>query len=584
MQVKNFQQHKHHNNHWHHVHILGFALFLGVLLTLLTFIPFGPLRLTEGVALAHVAHALPVRTDPTQNAVLKTPPKQVTIWFDEKIIPATSHIIVDNAQGQQVTTQDSVVSSTNPLEMSVVLPSSLAGGTYTVLWVAQSADDGHVTQGSFIFRVTGSGQPLALLPTGHGTGNGVFTLNGPVIVQAIMTWLALLGMTFWVGGLIWETWILAPGADDDSDLVAAGVGAARRYRRLVSIALYLVWAANVGLICSLVAQYAGGWLGVIQLSVWQTILLGSSFGMFWWVRQIVVAVALIVATLADERGWSRHKERDSVVVAGKAETLAVIPDWWHAVQETLQHIPNLPDQLVRGWRGRSWLGRIELVLGLALLLAFAFSGHAAAVPGSELPYSLSVDMLHLICNAAWVGGLLYIGFALIPTLSRLSEQQHARVLALGLPRFSALAIICALVLAVTGSLNTTIHFTSIMQFVTTLYGEVLATKILFFLVMVAVSAYHAFSLRPRLAYLLRQNEYNIAPVPIEVTSRYAGKSEAGGEECANMDVEAERDKGRIPTQARILAIRIETWLHREALLGLAVLMCVALLSIFAGTL
>ncbi len=571
-----------HNDCWHHRRMLMLALFLGIALTLLTFIPFGPLRLIEGVALAH---ALPVRTDPTQNAVLKTPPKQVTIWFDEKIIPATSHIIVDNAQGQQVNTQDSGVSTTNPLEMSVALPASLPGGTYTVLWVAQSADDGHVTQGSFTFRVTGSGQPLALLPTGHGgASNSAFTLNGPVIVQAIMTWLALLSMTFWVGGLIWETWILAPDANDDPDLKEAGRGAARRYQRVAFAALCLLWLANIGLVASLVAQYAGGWQGIVQLSVWHTILLGSSFGVFWWMRQGVVMLALFLMLLAEEKGWLRQRQRDMLTPMSEEAEIASIPDWWYAVRETLRRIPNLPAQLVRGWRERSWLGRLELLLGLALLLAFALSGHAAAVPASELAYSLSVDMLHLICNAAWVGGLLYIGFALIPALSRLNERQHTRVLALGLPRFSALAIICALVLAATGSLNTTIHFTSITQFVTTLYGEVLATKILFFLVMVAVSDYHAFLLRPRLAYLLNQNEYNTVPVPVEAASRYAGKSEAGREERANMDVEAERDKEHIPAQARILAIRIETWLHREALLGLAVLMCVALLSIFAGTL
>jgi copper transport protein len=557
------------------------ALVLGITLALLSYLPLGILQLTTGIAQARILHALPVETEPANNAVLQTPPTQVIIWFDERIIPATSHIIVDNAQQQQVNMQDSVVSASNPREMSVALPSALPGGTYTVLWVAQSADDGHVTQGSFTFRVVGGGTPLSLLPGGRGSANkSGYTLDGPTIVQAITTWLALLGMTLWVGGLIWETWILVPNAGSDADLAAAGRGAERRFQRLAQMALYLVWVANIGLVCSLVAQYAGGWSQLGQLSAWQAVLFGSSFGTFWWMRQLVVMLALVLLFLAEDKGWSRQRRARNPRLP--AESLMAIPDWWHAVLVVFRNIPHLPRQLVNGWRQRSWSGRAELLLGFALLLAFALSGHASAVPNAELPYSLSVDMLHLICNAAWVGGLLYIGFALIPALSRLNERQHARVLALGLPRFSALAMICALLLAMTGSLNTSIHFTSIMQFVTTLYGEVLATKILFFLAMVAISAYHAFSLRPRLARLLLRRENAPQRVPVETSARLASQK-ASAHDFHEEIVESE-DNGRISPQARSLAIRMEIWLHREALLGLAILMCVGLLSIFAGTL
>jgi len=231
-----------------------------------------------------------------------------------------------------------------------------------------------------------------------------------------------------------------------------------------------------------------------------------------------------------------------------------------------------------GAGARGWV-RGELGLGAVLLVAYALSGHAASVPSAELGYSLAADILHLVGNAAWVGGLLYIGFVLVPALYRLDERQHARVFALGLPQFSAVAIISALVLAITGPLNASIHLTSLQQVVTTLYGRILVVKSEFFLLMVAMSAYHAFSLRPRLTRALSQPK-GIMPKLPEYT--LAKVTHQGAAESADTR-ELQEEEG-ISEQAWHLVERMETWLRREAMLGVAVLLCVALLGTFAGTL
>ena len=175
--------------------------------------------------------------------------------------------------------------------------------------------------------------------------------------------------------------------------------------------------------------------------------------------------------------------------------------------------------------------------------------------------------------------MLTIGFVLLPALYRLNERQHARVFALGLPQFSALAILSAQILAITGPLNASIHLTSLQQLVTTLYGRILVVKSEFFLLMVAMSAYHAFSLRPRLTRALTQPRHVATKSPgyALATSAPAGTPDPGdvGDEPA--------DEG-ISEHAWRLAERMETWLRREAMLGIALLLCVALLSVFAGTL
>ena len=133
------------------------------------------------------------------------------------------------------------------------------------------------------------------------------------------------------------------------------------------------------------------------------------------------------------------------------------------------------------------------------------SGHAAATPPSERVYAVSVDLAHLIFSAVWLGGLLYISLALIPAARALPERAQALLLARGAPEFGAIAIVSAAALALTGSLNAGVHLTSLAQFATTAYGRVLFVKIELFLIMVAISAYHAFWLRPRLTRALAQN-------------------------------------------------------------------------------
>ena len=54
---------------------------------------------------------------------------------------------------------------------------------------------------------------------------------------------------------------------------------------------------------------------------------------------------------------------------------------------------------------------------------------------------MAVDLFHLTCNAAWVGGLFYISLVFVPALAGLDVRTRARVLALGLPEFGAVAIL-----------------------------------------------------------------------------------------------------------------------------------------------
>jgi putative copper export protein/methionine-rich copper-binding protein CopC len=538
------------------------------------------------------AHAYLLRSDPPANVVLNAPPQMVRLWFSENLNPFTSHAIIVDTTNHEVDTSQGTVNSSNAMEVDVT-PLLLRAGTYVVVWRSQSAQDGHITGGSFLFRIArpdGSIPPVPnVLPTGHfpgAAGSGLSanaTLDGPAIVQTLMTWLALLGMTVWVGGLCWETWILPPTKRCDPDVAVVSRQARRRFRYLAFSALILVLFSDIGIVLGQAAELAGAWSGSFSLPIVRAVLFGSYFGTVWWLRQGIALLALLVLLLARRSNRSKRykqisrKNRETGEASFHSE-MGTIPNWWSIVLQTFIQLIALPYHLVAGWRARSRIGRLEVLLGGALILAFALSGHAAAVPSSQLAYALSIDLLHLICTATWVGGLLYLGVVFVPVLSSLTRVQQARVIALGLPEFSAAAIVSVLILASTGFLNTTIHVTAPVQLLTTLYGRILTIKIMLFLAMVCMSTYHAFFLRTRLVRALTQS-------PVQPTAMASSSPTAKGKVSrADKQDNQEGTSLHYRAQVNIFTRNIVQWVQREAIIGSAILLCVAFLGASAGTL
>jgi copper resistance protein C len=95
-------------------------------------------------------HAAMIRSNPVADAILQTAPREVAIFFSERIQAARSSIIVEDANGSRVDNGDSSVDA-NGRVMRVSLK-SLAAGTYNVTWRAQSADT-HNSEGRYSFRV-----------------------------------------------------------------------------------------------------------------------------------------------------------------------------------------------------------------------------------------------------------------------------------------------------------------------------------------------------------------------------------------------------------------------------------------------
>jgi methionine-rich copper-binding protein CopC len=106
-----------------------------------------PLLLTLATGAAQ-AHAFLDHAEPRVGNKVASPPKEVTLWFTQKLEPAFSTITVTNGAGERV---DSGKARVRGNQMSVPLHAAGAG-TYHVNWHVLSVDT-HTTDGNFTFQV-----------------------------------------------------------------------------------------------------------------------------------------------------------------------------------------------------------------------------------------------------------------------------------------------------------------------------------------------------------------------------------------------------------------------------------------------
>ncbi|MBI4238361.1 MAG: CopD family protein [Deltaproteobacteria bacterium] len=107
--------------------------------------------------------------------------------------------------------------------------------------------------------------------------------------------------------------------------------------------------------------------------------------------------------------------------------------------------------------------------------------------------------LHLLAAMAWVGGILYINFVLLPALAPQSTSVKAPLMPLLLRRFITVVWSAAGLLLLTG-LDRAMrvqHLVSAAAWFETPYGRLLAIKLFFFLLLVGIAGHVTFVTYPR---------------------------------------------------------------------------------------
>ena len=90
------------------------------------------------------------RASPKVGSTVDSAPKEIVLWFTEKLEPAFSTVEVRNEHGATVRTGKATVSG-DRTQLRVPLQ-ALPPGTYKVNWRVLSVDT-HATQGDFSFKV-----------------------------------------------------------------------------------------------------------------------------------------------------------------------------------------------------------------------------------------------------------------------------------------------------------------------------------------------------------------------------------------------------------------------------------------------
>jgi copper transport protein len=142
------------------------------------------------------AHALLVRSTPSDGAMVRVAPSRVELVFGEALSPRVVSLRIVNGRGHAV---PGVVPRLRGSDALVGSLPRLGKGVYAVTWQVMSNDDGHLTSGTLVFGV---GRPAA-------AAAGAPAPRTPP-ADALLHWLAFAFVALLFGGLAVSTAILRP--------------------------------------------------------------------------------------------------------------------------------------------------------------------------------------------------------------------------------------------------------------------------------------------------------------------------------------------------------------------------------------
>lgn len=149
----------------------------------------------------------------------------------------------------------------------------------------------------------------------------------------------------------------------------------------------------------------------------------------------------------------------------------------------------------------------QTILGGAVVASFAWTGHGVRDDGAAGVLHLGGDLLHLLGAGIWIGALVPLAL-LINSSLRTRSEKDAYFAYDALERFSGIGPAVVAVLVLTGLINSwfLIGIDRPGALFTTLYGQLLLIKLVFFAGMLALAAANRYRLSPGLGAALRKGE------------------------------------------------------------------------------
>jgi copper transport protein len=369
------------------------------------------------------AHAQLVTTNPREGEQLKRAPEDITLEFSEPVEVSLGSIRVYDARGDLLDAGEPSHPDGDTSVVQLALP-DLDDGGYVTTWRVLSAD-AHPVQGAFTFRIGNANaadlENLAQrLLTDQGGSTSVGALYG-ITRFAVFGSLALL-----IGGAAFAVLVWPRGRD--SKTVA----------RIVWVSLGVLAVATVaGILLQGLYTAALPLSDIFESDVIRDTL-GTRFGRVWLARLglLVLAVPLL-RMLLSKRPSAEYP----------------LPSWWTPA---------------------------AIVVGGALACTPGLAGHASS--GDLVPLAIPADAIHVAAMSLWLGGLVFLLAAVLPTRS-LDDLRAA------VPRYSELALWCIVALIVTGGFQSWRQVGSLDALRDTDYGRLLVIKLVAFASLLVVATF-----------------------------------------------------------------------------------------------
>jgi copper transport protein len=140
-----------------------------------------------------------------------------------------------------------------------------------------------------------------------------------------------------------------------------------------------------------------------------------------------------------------------------------------------------------------------LAASLVLIFTTTMMGHGAA---TELTAPIILDYVHNLLASVWIGGVIFFGFVLLPTLASLDGIQKAKVTLAMLPRYSGMITIALGILIITGPTLLWFLESDVASLTNSTYGSLIIAKIMLAIVLIGFGAFYQFKIQ-------RQAERNL---------------------------------------------------------------------------
>jgi methionine-rich copper-binding protein CopC/putative copper export protein len=504
-----------------------------------------------------LAHAFVIGSDPIDGSTVATVPRVVRIFFASAISPASiAYVFTPDEQMVDAAHSTTSGKDSRELDTPLITPDRLPQGSYTVRWTALASSDGHTTHGVIGFNVGRSSTGLSgETILGPGTSNILPELDAIGILAVAWEWLVLMALTFWVGILVVEGLILA-GVERTSNLLAETHKRARPLQWLCLTALLVGELITLLLRTTQLSQGLHG--SGIDLAALDHILFETHYGYLWLLRIALIAIALGLP-------WWTTRSRSDTGDARRTRTadrrFRQMRQQAQQIQRTTQELGSSPikneiateeNATPVATSARSFT-IIWLLLAGLILLTLVLSGDVAVL--AQTPISaIMLDWLYLAARCIWFGAIAYLGYVLLPLLAVVEPDHHSEILTIVLRRFHPLMLAMLGMFLVSGIFLTETSLNGFLQFTTAPYGRTLLVEWILVAAMILLSVYALFTLQPKLS-----RQTMLLPV-------------------VNAELPARRTRQTAldqTTRNLKYAFRVQSWL------GIAVLLCAALLSFFA---